>query len=149
MIIIIFIYIIMARFSTTVLALLGAATPSAMAFCTTGINKSTPSSSIITNLKMSANAQDQPRTAPSWTQTKSSSTLEDNFDAPTPYNPQSASGELDHDPVVDDECYLGAKGDLDDCVDFDPPKQTNLWTNVLDTPRGQKSRELPKWAQKK
>jgi len=137
----------MARFSTTALALLAAATPTALAFCPTtiGISKS----SIITNLQMSANAQDQPRTAPSWTQTKSSSTLEDDFDAPTPYNPQSASGELDHDPVVDDECYLGAEGDFDDCVDFDPPKQTNLWTNVLDTPRGQKSRELPKWAQKK
>ena len=136
----------MARFSTTALALLAAATPSAMAFCPTGINKS--SSCIITNLKMSANAQDQPRTAPSWTTAKSS-TLEDDFDAPTPYNPQSASAELDHDPVVDDECYMGANGDFDDCVDFDPPKQANLWTNVLDTPRGQKSRELPKWAQKK
>ena len=96
---------------------------------------------------MSANAQDQPRTAPSWT--KATSYALDDFDAPTPYNPQSASGELDHDPVVDDECYMGANGDFDDCVDFDPPKQANLWTNVLDTPRGQKSRELPKWAQKK
>ncbi|KAL7458430.1 hypothetical protein ACHAWC_010003 [Mediolabrus comicus] len=135
----------MARFSTTTLALLAAATPAALAFCpTTGSSKS---NIIITNLQMSANAQDQPRTTPSWTKAKSS-TLEDDFDAPTPYNPQSAT-ELDHDPVVDDECYLGAKGDFDDCVDFDPPKQTNLWTNVLDTPRGQKSRELPKWAQKK
>jgi hypothetical protein len=137
----------MARFSTTALALLAAATPAALAFCpTTTIGSK--SSVIITNLKMSANAQDQPRTAPSWTKAKSS-TLEDDFDAPTPYNPQSASGELDHDPVVDDECYMGTNGDFDDCVDFDPPKQANLWTNVLDTPRGQKSRELPKWAQKK
>ena len=133
-------------FSTTALTLLAAATPSALAFTTTTTAAS--KSSINTNLKMSANAQDQPRTAPSWTTAKSS-TLEDDFDAPTPYNPQSASGELDHDPVVDDECYMGANGDFDDCVDFDPPKQTNLWTNVLDTPRGQKSRELPKWAQKK
>ena len=136
----------MARFSTTALALLAAATPSAMAFCSITGSKS---SSIITNLKMSANAQDQPRTAPSWTQSKKSFNTEDDYDAPTPYNPQSASGELTHDPVVDDECYMGANGDFDDCVDFDPPKQTNLWTNVLDTPRGQKSRELPKWAQKK
>ena len=136
----------MARFSTTALALLAVATPSALAFCptTTGSSKS----SIITNLKMSANAQDQTRTAPSWTKSKSFNT-DDDFDAPTLYNPQSASGELDHDPVVDDECYMGANGDFDDCVDFDPPKQANLWTNVLDTPRGQKSRELPKWAQKK
>ncbi|KAL7454021.1 hypothetical protein ACHAWC_005654 [Mediolabrus comicus] len=139
----------MARFSTTALALLAAATPFALAFCTITTVGSKSSSSIITNLQMSANAQDQPRTAPSWTKGAASSTLEDDFDAPTPYNPQSASGELDHDPVVDDECYMGADGQFDDCVDFDPPKQTNLWTNVLDTPRGQKSRELPKWAQKK
>ena len=105
----------MARFSTTALALLAAATPAALAFCTTGSK-----SSIITNLKMSANAQDQPRTAPSWT--KATSYALDDFDAPTPYNPQSASGELTHDPVVDDECYMGANGDFDDCVDFDPPK---------------------------
>jgi hypothetical protein len=24
---------------------------------------------------------------------------------------------------MDDECYMGKNGDLDDCVDFDPPKK--------------------------
>ena len=31
-------------------------------------------------------------------------------------------GELDHDPIVDDECYMGKEGNLNDCVDFDPVK---------------------------
>ncbi|KAL7491774.1 hypothetical protein ACHAWT_001038 [Skeletonema menzelii] len=92
------------------------------------------------------NAQDQPRTAPSWTQSRP--IYNDDFDAPIPASPQSGTTVLDHEPVVDDECYMGAKGEFDDCVDFDPPKQANLWTNVLDTPRGQKARDLPKWARK-
>lgn len=42
----------------------------------------------------------------------------DDFDAPTPLNPQSASV-LDHSPEVEgDECYLGKYGQHDDCVDF-------------------------------
>ena len=89
----------------------------------------------------SANAHDQARSQPKWT-------VADDFDAPVPLNPASAT-DLDHDPVVDDECYMGADGQFDDCVDFDPPKQANLWTNVLDTPKGQKQRELPKWAQQR
>lgn len=41
------------------------------------------------------------------------------FDAPTPFYPREASGELDHSIVVaDDECYLGKYGQYDDCVDF-------------------------------
>ena len=31
-------------------------------------------------------------------------------------------GELDHEPVVDDECYMGKDGSFGECVDFDPPK---------------------------
>ena len=41
------------------------------------------------------------------------------FDAPVPYNPASASP-LANTPIVDDECYMGAEGQLDDCADFDP-----------------------------
>jgi len=90
----------------------------------------------------SGNAQDKPRSAPKWT-------IGDDFDAPIPSSPQSGTTVLNQAPVVDDECYMGAQGDATDCVDFDPPKQVNLWTNVLDTPKGKKQRELPKWAQKK
>ena len=28
---------------------------------------------------------------------------------------------LDHEIVVDDDCYLGKDGSLDECADFDPP----------------------------
>lgn len=45
------------------------------------------------------------------------------FDAPVPYSPASASGPLGSLPVVDDECYMGAEGQLDECADFDPPKR--------------------------
>ena len=34
---------------------------------------------------------------------------------------EKATSELDHDIVVDDECYLGKDGSLDECADFDPP----------------------------
>jgi len=42
------------------------------------------------------------------------------FDAPVLNNPQSSSGPLKKEPIVDDECYLGKEGQLDECVDFDP-----------------------------
>ena len=40
------------------------------------------------------------------------------YDAPVPYNPQSSSGPLDYEPVVDDECYMGKDGQLNECADF-------------------------------
>ena len=40
------------------------------------------------------------------------------FDAPVPANPAVASGPLDHEIVVDDECYMGKEGQLDECADF-------------------------------
>mmetsp|Transcript_12629 Transcript_12629/g.25218 ORF Transcript_12629/g.25218 Transcript_12629/m.25218 type:complete len:320 (-) Transcript_12629:414-1373(-) len=85
---------------------------------------------------------------PKQAQQATPATYSDDFDAPIPANPQSGTTVLDHEPVVDDECYMGASGDFDDCVDFDPPKQANDWTNVMDTPRGQKARDLPSWAKK-
>ena len=85
---------------------------------------------------------------PKQAQQATPATYSDDFDAPIPANPQSGTTVLDHEPVVDDECYMGANGDFDDCVDFDPPKQANDWTNVMDTPRGQKARDLPGWAKK-
>lgn len=47
---------------------------------------------------------------------------EDDFDAPSLANPVMSGkvGKLDHDPIVDDECYLGKDNQFDDCVDFDP-----------------------------
>ena len=41
------------------------------------------------------------------------------FDAPVPYNPQLAKP-LANTPIVDDECYMGKEGQLDECADFDP-----------------------------
>jgi len=126
----------MARFSIA-LALLPAA---ALAFTSTTTTLRT------TTVLSAKNAQDPSRSAPSWTQARS--TYNDDFDAPIPANPQSGTTVLENQPVVDDECYMGANGDFDDCVDFDPPKQANDWTNVMDTPRGQKARDLPSWAKK-
>ena len=40
------------------------------------------------------------------------------FDAPVLYSPESASGPLDYEPVVDDECYMGKDGQLNKCADF-------------------------------
>ena len=40
------------------------------------------------------------------------------FDAPVLYSPESASGPLDYEPVVDDECYMGKDGQLNECADF-------------------------------
>lgn len=40
------------------------------------------------------------------------------YDSPKPINPSQASGPLDHEIVVDDECYMGKDGQLDECVDF-------------------------------
>ena len=41
----------------------------------------------------------------------------DDFDAPIPADPQSGK-ELDHEILIDDECYLGKYGQYDECVDF-------------------------------
>ena len=97
----------------------------------------------------SVNAMDTPkgqkaRDLPNWAKP-----YNDDFDAPIPANPQSGTTVMENAPVVDDECYLGANGQLDECADFDPPVQANSWTNVMDTPRGQKTRDLPNWAKKK
>ena len=45
---------------------------------------------------------------------------EDDFDAPILKHPvmSGKAGTLDHDPIVDDECYLGKENQFDDCVDF-------------------------------
>ena len=49
----------------------------------------------------------------------SSTTLDDiDYDAPTLNNPAFASGPLDHEIIVDDECYMGKDGQLDECADF-------------------------------
>eukprot|EP00985_Skeletonema_marinoi_P019617 scaffold11332_cov119-Skeletonema_marinoi.AAC.2 len=128
----------MARFSIA-LALLPVAT---LAFTSTTTLRTT-------TVLSAKNAQDPSRSAPSWTQARPAlATYDDDFDAPVPANPQSGTTVLENQPVVDDECYMGANGDFDDCVDFDPPKQANDWTNVMDTPRGQKARDLPGWAKK-
>ena len=42
------------------------------------------------------------------------------YDAPVLNNPQSSSGPLKKEPIVDDECYMGKDGQLDECADFDP-----------------------------
>ena len=77
----------------------------------------------------SANAHDPPRSPPGWT-------YADDFDAPVLFDPQSGTAVLDGQPVVDDECYTGKNMEFDDCVDFDPPKRENDWTNAADKPRG-------------
>ena len=41
------------------------------------------------------------------------------FDSPVPYSPASAKP-LANTPIVDDECYTGAEGQLNECADFDP-----------------------------
>ncbi|KAL3799390.1 hypothetical protein ACHAW5_004522 [Stephanodiscus triporus] len=65
----------------------------------------------------SANAQDRPRSAPKWA-------FGDDFDSPVLANPKSGTTVLDHEPIVDDECYMGKEGRAADCVDFDPPAKT-------------------------
>ena len=40
------------------------------------------------------------------------------YDSPKPINPSQASGPLDHEIVVDDECYMGKDGQLDEGADF-------------------------------
>ena len=81
----------------------------------------------------SANAMDQARSAPKWT-------YADDFDAPVPLNPASASP-LANVPVVDDECYMGANGGFDECVDFDPIQRPTRSVNAMDN-----ARSAPKWA---
>lgn len=68
----------------------------------------------------SKNAQDPTRTAPAWTQASSAPS------APT----TSATATMEKDEVAE------------------IPKQANSWTNVMDTPRGQKARDLPGWAKR-
>ena len=102
----------MARFSVA-LALLPVAT---LAFTSTTTLRTT-------TVLSSKNAKDPSRSAPSWTQARSTATYNDDFDAPILANPQSGTTVLENQPVVDDECYMGANLDAEDCVDFDPPKQ--------------------------
>ena len=104
---------IMARFSIIALATL---LPSAtMAF----MSSTTPSTMSNTAL-FSKNAQDQPRTAPSWTQSSAPAATA------VADSPSSSAGSVATEDAT--------------------PNQVNLWTNVLDTPRGQKQRDLPRWA---
>ena len=52
--------------------------------------------------------------------------VRDDFDAPTDrlkdagHIIREAKSKLDHEIVVDDECYMGKDGSAEDCVDFDP-----------------------------
>ena len=66
-------------------------------------------------LTRSANAMDQGRNTPKWASNF------DDFDAPIPAYPSVGNTVLDHEPIVDDECYMGKDGSATDCVDFDPP----------------------------
>ncbi|KAL3808307.1 hypothetical protein ACHAXA_001924 [Cyclostephanos tholiformis] len=82
----------------------------------------------------SANAYDRPRSTPKWT-------VADDFDAPVPAYPKSGTAVLDHEPIVDDECYMGKDGGANECVDFDPaPRRTTRSANAYDRPRS-----TPKW----
>mmetsp|Transcript_16192 Transcript_16192/g.32574 ORF Transcript_16192/g.32574 Transcript_16192/m.32574 type:complete len:136 (-) Transcript_16192:151-558(-) len=56
------------------------------------------------------------------------------FDAPVINNPVLSGKALtrkagDHDPIVDDECYLGKYGQYDDCVDYDPMHNVDARTS--------------------
>lgn len=79
----------------------------------------------------SMNSMDKTRKPPKWA-------FGDDFDAPVPANPQYGTAVLTSEPVVDDECYMGKDMSAGGCVDFDPPKRENLWTNYMDKPRGEK-----------
>lgn len=68
-------------------------------------------------------------------------TEDTDFDAPIPAYPQSGTATLDHEPIVDDECYMGKDGQADECVDFDPPRRLTRSFNAMDQPR-----LAPKWA---
>ena len=48
------------------------------------------------------------------------------YDSPKPINPSQASGPLDHEIVVDDECYMGKDGQLDECADFGEKTDMNI-----------------------
>eukprot|EP00573_Skeletonema_grethae_P002733 CAMPEP_0201687296 /NCGR_PEP_ID=MMETSP0578-20130828/1425_1 /ASSEMBLY_ACC=CAM_ASM_000663 /TAXON_ID=267565 /ORGANISM="Skeletonema grethea, Strain CCMP 1804" /LENGTH=94 /DNA_ID=CAMNT_0048171443 /DNA_START=113 /DNA_END=397 /DNA_ORIENTATION=+ len=93
-----------------------------MAFSTTPISSSSSSNTAL----FSKNAQDPTRTAPAWTQATSSATTT----ASAPSSSSSATATLEKDEVAE------------------IPQQANSWTNVLDTPRGQKARDLPGWAKR-
>ncbi|KAL3784487.1 hypothetical protein HJC23_013630 [Cyclotella cryptica] len=77
----------------------------------------------------SMNAMDRVRAPPKWA-------FGDDFDAPVLASPQSGTTVMTEAPVLDDECYMGKDGSAGECVDFDPPKRANLWTNSQDKPRG-------------
>ena len=53
--------------------------------------------------------------------------VEDDYDAPVDrlkaagHLVEKATSVLDHEIVLDDDCYLGKDGSLDECADFDPP----------------------------
>ena len=47
--------------------------------------------------------------------------VEGDIDFDAPIVESSWTWSLDHDIVVDDDCYLGKDGSLDECADFDPP----------------------------
>lgn len=63
------------------------------------------------------------------------------FDAPILANPASGTSILDHEPVVDDECYMGNDDTFLDCVDFDPATRPTRSVNAQDRPR-----LAPRWA---
>ena len=48
------------------------------------------------------------------------------YDAPVLRSPSKASGPLDHEIVVDDECYMGKDGQLDECADFGEKIELNI-----------------------
>ena len=71
------------------------------------------------------NAQDQTRNAPSWTQPPTPTTITTSDVTSTTMAGGDSSGAM---------------------REFEPPKQANSWTNVMDTPRGESPRDLPSWA---
>ena len=52
------------------------------------------------------------------------------YDAPVLNNPQSSSGPLKKEPIVDDECYMGKEGQLDErWLKDELPYWQGIWTN--------------------
>jgi len=60
------------------------------------------------------------------------SMAEIDYDAPVLANPMSASGPLDHEIVVDDDCYLGKDAQLNECADWDPPQTMQNLRQMLE-----------------
>ena len=48
------------------------------------------------------------------------------YDSPKPINPSQTSGPLHHEIVVDDECYMGKDGQLNECADFGEKTDINI-----------------------